>query len=117
MSDIDVGFYGNTLNWLLKKDVLKKESCFAVNFGYKGQLPCPQFPMNLQTDVEKNMPVVTWYTDPKTRIGGPPPVLRNPYLLLWCVQMETAQNSTLHCLRGSNPFQYAAGYSNSAFSC
>ena len=72
---MDTRFFGHTLNWLLQKDVLKKESCFALNFGYKGQLPCPQFPMNLQTDVEKNMPEVTWYTDPKTRIVGPPPVL------------------------------------------
>ena len=72
---MDARFYGHTLNWLLQKDVLKKESCFALNFGYKGQLPCPQFPMNLQTDVEKNMPEVTWYTDPKTRIDGPLPGL------------------------------------------
>ena len=72
---MDARFYGHTLNWLLQKDVLKKESCFALNFGYKGQLPCPQFPMNLQTDVEKNMPVVTWYTDPKSRIDGPAPGL------------------------------------------
>ena len=72
---MDTRFFGHTLNWLLQKDVLKKESCFALNFGYKGQLPCPQFPMNLQTDVEKNMPVVTWYTDPKSRIDGPAPGL------------------------------------------
>ena len=80
MSDIDVGFYGNTLNWLLKKDVLNKESCFALNFGYKGQLPFPQFPMNLQTYLSKNMPIVTWYVDPESRrfrgsIDGPPPGL------------------------------------------
>ena len=94
---MDARFYGYTLNWLLRKEVLKKESCFALNFGYKGQLPCPQFPMNLQTDVKKIMPLVAWYTDPgfsndmfhqygqygsingqcmtdpKIRIGGPPP--------------------------------------------
>ena len=80
MSDIDVGFYGNTLNWLLKKDVLNKESCFALNFGYKGQLPFPQFSMNLQTYLSKNMPIVTWYVDPESRrfrgsIDGPPPGL------------------------------------------
>ena len=78
LSDMDARFYGHTLHWLLKKDVLKKESCFALNFGYKGQLPCPQFPIILQSDLGKNMPVVTWHVDPESKrfpgiIDGPPP--------------------------------------------
>ena len=77
---MDARFYGHTLNWLLQKDVLKKESCFALNFGYKGQLPCPQFPIILQSDLGKNMPVVTWHVDPESKrfpgiIDGPPPGL------------------------------------------
>ena len=77
---MDTRFFGHTLNWLLQKDVLKKESCFALNFGYKGLLPCPQFPIILQSDLGKNMPVVTWHVDPESKrfpgiIDGPPPGL------------------------------------------
>jgi len=77
--EMDETFYGRTLNWILGKDVLQKESCFALNFGFKGELPFPQFPMTVDTNLALNLPKVTWYVDPKTEypgaIAGPPPGL------------------------------------------
>ena len=77
--EMDETFYGRTLNWILGKDVLQKESCFALNFGCKRELPFPQFPMTVDTNLALNLPKVTWYVDPKTEypgaIAGPPPGL------------------------------------------
>ena len=35
-------FMKNIMAWMHSTNVLETESCFALNFGYKGFLPLPQ---------------------------------------------------------------------------
>ena len=49
----EADYYSMITRWQTGTDMINNQNCFAVNFGYNGEIPIPSF--SLTTDIKQNL--------------------------------------------------------------
>ena len=49
----NVNFFASLVKWKTGMDLINHQNCFAVNFGFDGDIPIPSFSFNANTNLTR----------------------------------------------------------------